>query len=340
MSKNEQPVLSGKKKIRIHFKDIHSREWEHPGDKAALRALKSVPGLDTLIKFFFGSISEKSLRLMALASAVRVNDKQFSKLHKLYLESCKTLDVKEIPELYVSQSPFLNAGAVGMDRPFILLNSSMLETLNDQELMAVLGHELGHILSGHVLYKTMLGVLVQYSTLLMNIPMTGVALMGVIAALSEWDRKSELSADRAGLLVSQDPEISVNLLMKMAGGGQIKKMDLGQFVKQAEEYNEMNTLSDTFHKMLNTWQQSHPFPVVRTKELLDWVQSGSYDSILRGFYHKGERSFAEDFKEAKESYSKDIRDTVKPVYDDLKVTTEKALSDAKDFIDRLKNGNR
>ena len=113
---------------------ISSRAWEHPADRAALNSLKKVPGLDKLLSMLFGATSERSLRLMYLASAVRVSDKQFARVKVLFDEVCKTFDIEKKPEVYVSQSEVLNAFAVGMDSPFIVLNSALVERFDDEEI--------------------------------------------------------------------------------------------------------------------------------------------------------------------------------------------------------------
>ena len=68
-------------------------------DTAALTALKQVPGINDVVKFFLGMTGEKSIRLLFLASAVRVNEQQFPKVNKLVDEACRVLDVSDRPEL-------------------------------------------------------------------------------------------------------------------------------------------------------------------------------------------------------------------------------------------------
>jgi Zn-dependent protease with chaperone function len=308
--------------------------WEHPADRAALRTLKNVPGLDAVLRFVLGNTTERSLRLIALASSVRVGPGQFPRVHRLHLEACRLLDMPYVPEVYVSQSPFLNAGAVGMDRPFITLNSATVDLLTDDELLAILGHELGHVKSGHVLYKTLLYILLQLSQFALNIPLTGLALMGVVAALQEWNRKSELSADRAALLTVQHVDTYVGLLMKTAGGNNVSQMDLGEFIKQAEEYNEGGSVLDTVYKLLNVLSLSHPFPVTRVLELINWVRSGEYDSLLNGQYQKADNTFFADMKEAASSY-RDSAANATPSFDDMKDNVKKGFQQAKDMFDDL-----
>ena len=309
-----------KKASRIRFKNIQAYAWEHPADRIALNALRKLKGMDDLIKFFMGGTIERSLYLINLGSSLRVTDQQFKKVYKLHLEACEILDLEQIPQLFVSQNPIFNAGAIGANKPFITLNSALIDAFNDHELLTVIGHELAHIKSGHVLYKTLMIVLLKLSTLLVNIPLTGLVLKSLTLGLMEWNRKSELSCDRAGLLTVQDPDVPIHLLMKMAGGSQVKQMNLGSFIEQAEEYNHSDSMSDNVHKILNTINQSHPFHVLRVSELLKWIQSGGYDNILRGNYNTSsqKQTFKDDFKDVKSSYWEDIQDNLKPIKDMFK----------------------
>ncbi len=176
----------------------------------------------------------------------------------------------------------MNAGAIGLDEPFIVINSATLELYPPEEIPFVLGHELGHILSSHVLYKTMLRILLQIS--LGRIGLPGLAIIAIVAGLKEWDRKSELSSDRAGLLCVQDADTAYRILMKMAGGPQIHQMDHKEFEKQADEYERGGDLRDSALKLLNLLWLSHPFPVLRLAELKRFVDRGDYATILRGEY--------------------------------------------------------
>lgn len=321
------------------FKGIHPCAWQHPADSVALKMVKKVPGLDIALKTFLGGTSERSLRLMALASSVRVTDKQFPRLNQLLDEACMILDVENKPELFVAQNPFLNAGAVGVDHPFITLNSSIVESTTDEELLGIIGHELGHILSGHVLYKTLLQLMIRFSTMVMSIPLSGVAIYGIIAALLEWDRKSELTADRAELLVVQDPEVAVSMHMKLAGGKNTKEMNLGEFIKQAEEYESKSSMVDNFYKVSNLLWQSHPFGVLRVNELIKWVQSGEYETILRGNYPTEETEFKEAADKATDEYAQSFRDTVKPVTESFEQAQDKAKEIFNLFFSRPENKN-
>lgn len=336
-------------KIVLH--QISSRAWEHPADRAALNALKKVPGVDKLLSMIFGATSDRALRLMYLASAVRVSEKQFVRVKLLFDEVCKTFDVEKRPEIYVSQNTVLNAFALGMDNPFIVLNSGLVERLDDDELTEVLGHELGHIMSGHMLYRTLFIILQKISKSLVQLPVPNWIFSGVYYALQEWSRKSELSTDRAGLLATQNPDVSLRVAMKLAGGN-FEQMDVAAFLEQAEEYNKNDSAGDTLFKFFNIIGESHPFASTRALEIVNWVRSGDYDSILQGNYSKRTEaeknaSVWEDVKEASEGYANDFKEatqttrnsaqssqfkqTAQNVSDKMDETTKKA----KEFFDNF-----
>src|SRR5881396_1085155 len=217
--------------------------WEHPADRAALQSLRSIPGFDQVVKKIYGFIGERGIRLLFQADAVRVGPRQFPRLNELYTDVLTTMDWDPRPELFVSQTPFVNAGAFGMDRPFIVINSGALKLLDDDEMRTLLGHELGHVMSGHALYHTVLILILNFSFAALPF-LAGIALLPIQIALLEWFRKSEISCDRAGLLASQDPLASMRMFMKMAGGNSLDQMDLDAFMTQAREYEEGGDAAD------------------------------------------------------------------------------------------------
>jgi len=269
---------------RVTFPGISPRAYEHPSDRAALVALRRVPGFDFAVRKLFGFVGDRSLRFATLASAVRVGPNQFPRVYEQYLQACAILDIAEPPELFVAQTPIVNAGAVGIDVPFIVINSGTVLLTDDDELQFILAHELGHVLSEHVLYKTMIRLMLRMTVLAMAVPLGGAALFAILVALLEWDRKSELSADRAGLLVVQDPAVAYRAHMKLAGGGQMSEMSVDEFLLQAEEYKESGTVMDGAVKLLNLLGRTHPFPVLRLSELKAWAESDAYTTLMSGEY--------------------------------------------------------
>ncbi|MFQ5689631.1 MAG: M48 family metallopeptidase [Gemmatimonadota bacterium] len=298
--------------------------WEHPADRAALNALRKVPGFDLALRKVFGLFGERAIRLAFKANAVRVGENQYAWIHERLIRVCEVLDVESPPELYVSQTPLVNAGAVGMSEPFIVLNSSMLEVLGPEEVEAVIGHEVGHILSGHVLYRTLLILLLNL--VVFRYTLAGLAVRPILMALLEWYRKSELSSDRAGLLAVQNPDASLRALMHLAGGMRGESLNLEAFVAQSDEYRAGGDVLDSVYKVLNVLGQTHPFAVVRVAELRDWMDGGAYERVLGGEYprrdEKDGRPYREDLAEAARGY----RDAAREVLDELDAAVDRLRS--------------
>lgn len=296
--------------------------WEHPADRAALQTLRSVPGFDEVVRKIVGLLGERGIRLLFQANAVRVGPTQFGRLNALYTDVLTSLDWEVRPELFVSQTPFVNAGAYGMERPFIVINSGAMKLLDDDEMRTLLGHELGHVMSGHALYHTILVLIVFVGANLLPF-LAGLVLAPIQFALLEWFRKSELSSDRAGLLASQDPRASMRMFLKMAGGGDMKDMDLNEFLIQAKEYEETGGALDRVFKILNTLPQSHPFNTLRAAELQRWIEGGTYERILAGDYTRRgpdaeQRPIEKDIDEARDHYMKEAKAVVNDVVDTAK----------------------
>ena len=290
--------------------DIDSRAWEHPGDRAALNALRRVPGFDEVLRTLFGFFGEKPIRLAFLASAVRVGPSQIARVHRLKEEVYRTLDSPADYPMYVQQSAELNAFAYGMEKPYIILNSALVKTMDDDELRFVIGHELGHVMSGHALYNTMTRIL--WSLAQMGFPMVGLAARLVLEALLSWQRQAELSCDRAGSLAVQDPDPGMRVMLKFAGGYGSPEANEADFLRQAEDYRDTGDLADQIFKVLNVLGTTHPFPVIRVAEQRAWFESGAYDRILAGEYRRRgdpDTPYRDDVSAAAKAYGDSARET-------------------------------
>ncbi|HET8836211.1 MAG TPA: M48 family metallopeptidase [Gemmatimonadales bacterium] len=318
---------------RRTFPEISAVSWEHPADRAALQALRSIPGVDEVIRKTLALLGgERGVRLLFQGNAVRVGAAQFPKLWHLHNEAVTTFDWPTVPELYVSQTPFFNAGAYGIDKPFIVIHSAAIELLDDDELRVLLSHELGHVMSGHALYRTIAAVLALIS--LGALPtLAGLAVLPIRLAFLEWSRKSELSADRAGLLGAQDIVAAQRVDMKMAGGGRGEafagQLNVDAFMQQAHEYAASGEGLDVVYKVLSTLALTHPMHTVRAAELQRWVAAGEYDRIVRGEYSRRgpettDRPLGDDLSAAGTYYASEARELATHVADAAKRAAERA----------------
>lgn len=302
---------------RRRFPGISSRAYEHPADRSALVALRRLTGFDTVFKALSGLLPERSLRLLFLSDSVRVSDEQFSHLNDMLRDACHILDLRKVPAMYVTQDPKPNAMCVGMDEPIVVVTTGLVELLDEEEMRAVVGHEVGHALSGHSVYRTLLLFLTTLAVKVAWIPLGNLAVMALIAALREWFRTSELSADRAGLLAGQDLRASMRGLMKIAGGNHLHEMNVDAFLKQAEEYEAAGDLRDSVLKILNVLPRSHPFTTVRAAELNTWAASRDYQRLMDGHYPRREEdkdaSVYDAFRESANHYADTVRNSKDPL---------------------------
>jgi Zn-dependent protease with chaperone function len=302
---------------RAVFPGISSRAWEHPADRTALSALRRLKGFDQILKLLSGMLRERQHRLLYLASGARVGPRQFADLDALLEECADVLDAPEKPEFFVIQSPTANAYTIGMDQPFIVITSGLYDLMTHDEMRFVVGHELGHALSGHAVYRTMMMHLMRLARSFGFMPVGGWALRAIVAALLEWQRKSELSGDRAGLLCSQDLDTAIRVEMKLAGGSRLDKLDSQAFLAQAREYERSGDMRDGVLKLMNLELQTHPFSVLRAAALTQWVDTGGYATVLSGEYPRrvddDSVSFADDLGEAARHYKDDFDQSNDPL---------------------------
>jgi Zn-dependent protease with chaperone function len=265
-------------------------------------ALGQIPGVDQVVRKLSELQYERALRQMLLANAVKIGPQQLPELWTVYERAGETLDLPELPDLYTTYFPFgPNAMAIGAGRPIVLVSSQFVELCDPDELWALFGHELGHVLSDHVLYQTTLAILLQLQGVLPVI--VRLPFRAVLAVLLEWYRSAELTADRAGALACRDPLVSCRMLMVMAAGVPSNRLDLDAFLRQASEYEEWDSRWDRMLRVLAERRGTHPYAVRRVQQLMEWVRGGDYDRILGGQYpRRGESDLRDDADRASEYY--------------------------------------
>jgi Zn-dependent protease with chaperone function len=265
------------------YPDISSKAYEHPADRAATAALKSIPMLDTVVRKLVEFSYERALRQMFLGNSIKVSERQLPQLWASYQGVKHILDMPEDYDLYVTSSLYWNAVAIGASKPIIVVGSNLLEQLGPGEQRVIVAHELGHILSDHVLYLTALNILLRAT---FGLPLLGLPVRAVRAVLLEWRRAAELSCDRAAVLAVRDPRIVCRSLMVVAAGMPADQLDLDAFMAQAMEYENWEDSHDRVRRFFNEINATHSYSVRRVSEIMKWVQSGEYDRIVRGEYRK------------------------------------------------------
>ena len=258
---------------------IRPSEFIHPEDEAALRQLESIPGFPAIAKKVLELGYEKMQYGINMASSIRLSPTQLPNIYNHLPPICEKLGIDE-PEFYLEMNPFPNAYTFGDTRIFITMTSGLVEMMNDEELDTVIAHECGHILCRHVLYHT-----------IANYILSGVDALGVLGALTVpvkyailyWQRKSELSCDRAASIVTS-PDVVASVMARLSGGPKsiTSEVNMEEWAKQADLYDSIRN-DGLWNKALQVYAiaaKSHPFSAIRVREILHWGKSVQYQNLM------------------------------------------------------------
>ncbi len=289
---------------RPTYPSISPKAYEHPADRAATAALGSIPFLDKVLKKLSELQFERAFQQQLLADSVLLGPRQLPDTYYSFVGALDALDVPARPDLYVVRSLDMNAMTVGSGKPVVILNSGMVRGVPAEQLTGVLAHEVGHVLSDHVHYSTVMWILQRLLSAQLA-PMGRLPLQAVLLVLLEWYRCAELSCDRAATLVVDDPLILCRLMMHTAGGG-ASGLDLDAFLQQCTDYNETEDFLARPGRWITELNRTHPYTVRRVGELMRWVREGDFDRIRSGSYvRRGQEPPPSDqLKSATEHYRK------------------------------------
>jgi Zn-dependent protease with chaperone function len=265
---------------------LNHAEYEHPFDKAALQTLEKTPALPLILKAFNKNTLDKLFKLQHAGSKVEISDSHFPKLYQLFLKACEILNVKTIPKFYLFESYNVDAYATGFTYPIVSISSGLLERFTEQELLFILGHELGHIKSEHLLYHQLstwlpiIGRFLGYLTLGIG----DLVATGLQYSLLYWYRMSEYTSDRAGLLTVQDKQAAISALSKLGGyttSTQYGSFSTEAYLGQVDRFEDLDfDQLDKLVKNLAIMESTHPWTTLRVKYIKKWFEQGDYENIL------------------------------------------------------------
>ena len=266
---------------RTPLNGLDASQFRHPLDRDLTSFVRSAP-LSSLAEDAIKaslSIVEQGARLDLLSSSVKVSPQQMPELYKSMEDASRLLDMKIVPELYVQSNSQANAFTLafrGNDNkpPIVVVTSALLDRCTNDEIEAIIGHELGHVKCSHSLYLTVGG--------LVSAPLRGLPFVGsqVEKLLQQWRLAAEYSCDRAALLVAQDVNVVAGAMLKLFAGTS-RATNTEAFINQAKEYEELlKDANPMVRASIRMQQRTHPLPVTRVAELEKWFNSEEYKSII------------------------------------------------------------
>ena len=221
--------------------DLNPIDYEYGPDRDAIRNIKVIGPLPYLLKNLAVGNFEKNLLLKLAHEAYRAAYP--SDLDTIARHCASLLSLETLPEIFIIRGEQPNAFTFGLEKqPYVVLDSNLVRMLTQRELMTVLGHELGHVKSGHMLYHTLGEILSRGLNLSASLLGLDILSIPIRLALLSWHRESEVTADRASLLVVHDVNIVVSLMTKLEGShrpsmstfGGTQKRDVGMLESLSE----------------------------------------------------------------------------------------------------------
>jgi Zn-dependent protease with chaperone function len=209
-----------------------------------------------------------SARTDVLATAVKVGDPQLARATTAAKTAADALHIR-VPAVFVVEARALGIRVLGTDdAPHLILDHALVGKLSDDELIAAIGHELGHVQNGHVLFATALYYLTHSAAFYVR-----WVVQPAIMTLQAWSRRAEVTCDRAGLLAVKDLDKALAAIVKLELG-----LDNGSAFN-ASEY--LRALPDP-KKGLGRWTElfkSHPQVPKRVAALRLFAEGALFASV-------------------------------------------------------------
>lgn len=268
------------------LKGLRYEAFQHPVDAAMRAKIYAVPGVQLLMENGVKLWCESEVASLT-GTALEVNsDGAMTALWTIFEEACEALDMHGSPRLFVEQGGMWSRSLPGT-QPIVVIASGTVSVMNRDELLFLLGRELGHIKAGHLVLQVTAAAL--ESTIKMSSTITlGIAQLAadvsITPLISAWLRYAELTADRAGYLVCQDREVALRALAKLSGYPPLLGSTLhpSLLAEQALRF-EREMATDGMRRFLHInqlWSAKRPFPVIRTIDLLRWLSDGYPEELL------------------------------------------------------------
>lgn len=239
-------------------------------DCSLRQKLTAMPGFKALAKAIMNTTMPR-VRSELNMNGLRLGPTQMPEVYEIAVECAQRLGIG-VPDVYVEDDHTMNAAAYAFedDKPLIAVTTGILERATRGELKAVIGHECGHIHNNHVLFENLAWIIAKYGIAL--IPglsqMAGYLIKPLELALNSWSRAAEVTADRAGMICSDDLACNYTLQAKLLSGG----------VKAEVDY-DIDAIIDQYEDVRTSWGRvselyyTHPVGVRRMLAMREFERS-------------------------------------------------------------------
>ncbi|RQW83997.1 MAG: hypothetical protein EHM79_14805 [Geobacter sp.] len=278
---NKHPVASAKSIISPVSFTIVPNEFEHESMQQMNQMLRSSTSITSLANMISKKIGKPWYE--SCFTSIRTSENQYPKVYELASIASRRIGLNRLPPVYIEADHLYQSATYGsLQDSFINIGTLIPRLLNDRELLFVLGHELGHLLSDHALWTTVNMFLVgQHKSTLMSEGILAyfsnplkLLEQGVESLISNWMRVAEYTADRAALLVVGDFELArrVLFLLYFKSRRELQEVNIDEWVKSQE-------VQESTGQKISQIASSTPYLGPRLKELETFYKSARYENL-------------------------------------------------------------
>lgn len=264
------------------LKGIRAEDFAHPLEVQALDRLKNTRGLGKVVSKFYELGFEKTMKLQVKGSCLKAEGNSFTHLTFLVEKACEVLECPLRPVVYLQRTEELLTRTMGTEDPIMIISTEAVDKLSHQELLFMIGREIAHLRSNHILYQE-IGLIfpdIIEALSAVTLGIGSIVSTGLRYALFNWSHMADYTADRGGLLTCQDTNAALMVHSKWAGLPERywQNYNISPFVEQASSMEALDPR--TFDKIVGFILGDHNWSVFRASELLKWIDSGEYTDLL------------------------------------------------------------
>lgn len=257
-------------------------------DRRLLRQLTAIRPIRMLARALV-RLREPFFQQVNLMQMVEVGPRQFPRIHEMAVHCARMLGIG-LPRVFVEYQVSMNAYTYAADQttPSIVLSTGLIEATADDELLAVIGHECGHIHNLHSAYNTLVVIgSNQMAGIVLNAAAAGGVSLPIVGSIAQvlsgglmlfmmrWSRCAEITSDRAAVICTGDPDTAMRMLAKLMTGGAVtlEGMNLDEFMRQIGDIKAMPA------RVIELFQ-THPITAKRLAAIRLFAQSDVFDAWL------------------------------------------------------------
>lgn len=261
---------------------LDPREFEHPSMQKMNQLLRNSVLLRKSAESLSKTVSKPWYE--STFNTIAATEKQYPRVLEAGLLAARRLGAREIPPFNIELDRAYQSATYGSEHDaFVNIGSALPRFLNDEDLLFVLGHEMGHLVSHHALWTTVSTFLVgQQRQNLMSEGVMGILSNplkliegGVESLITNWMRVADFTADRAALLAvgSFDKAKRAIFLLHLRSRRELDEMDIDAWMSRVE------TQDPRMSKLSQMMTSSTPYLGSRLVELRNFAASPQYEAL-------------------------------------------------------------